>query len=168
MTNKLIRRALIVAAICALAGASSGSPEDAMEESPVDLNQVQNDVATSRLSSKLPVNRNSWLAIPEFEQDLEKARALSRELEDLRNVLTGPIRRRRGRAAEVDEATERWRRNLSQNSRYSQISNAMERLAGIESMLDNGSDSRLGRVYKPRTISTARGFGKRSGRQSFD
>lgn len=38
-------------------------------------------------------------------------------------------------------------------------SNAMDRLSVIESLLDDGNASR---AYKPKTISTARGFGKRS------
>lgn len=99
-------------------------------------------------------------AAERFFQNLQLQRLIERALEQRghrKEVGVAPAGLQRASWHEIE------RRSLANLPVSSQF-NALDQLSTIEAlMLDSdGSISRLGRAYKPKIMSTARGFGKRS------
>lgn len=63
------------------------------------------------------------------------------------------------------QQSERKRRmsNTPLNQRLISLDQQLNAMQSLSTLLDDDVSDRLGRAYKPRTMSTARGFGKRSG-----
>lgn len=103
------------------------------------------------------------------EDQLREARAFVNQLAAMRafdNALAAssqPPETRRWRSAPALDSQQRDRRTLNNIMNSAGLAaNTLDRLTAIESLFDDGNSSRLSRAYKPKTMSTARGFGKRS------